>query len=1132
MVNYMILDVQCTDVLPKKLDRSFAHVGPDADEYLASVEAQEDDPRPWIILFTRSETGQSATFFVHGYKPWLRIVSLGPSTINVMGLLRAFCKVEPSEVSSQQERLPLFYGFEYDNHTRDRKVQTAYKIFGSSFQKVRRMELGLQKSNEILVTDTQTPQTVKVMNDLGLGPSQWFTVEKPFACDGRLSSSDFDYQCGVHDLKPVVLPTVAPLKLISFDAEMYSHDNGFPSVLRGDYTVAICATKMIYGNSELKRHAFIVGTLERTAQIQAKLTTDMVVVACDDPQDLFEKFRDYLVSEDPDIVTGWNIFGFDMPFLWDEYKQAHLDAKLRGSEWLHSQILRVANMTQSSEYDLGHSKWYSSQDLIGLAKERKKFKDARSLMDAMPMRHRKHLSKSSELPECVASEFRKQVRSVLCLAAEPTFGGPALLTDLRQKANALMERSAKSPYGPTGPQMNEKLSDDEIMALQFSQTIDKPKRVGVRRAEYMSKLVFERSTLQEKRMASAAKGDNTYYYWSGRCCVDLMQIIKDDKKLDENSLKFAAQTFLDPEYGKLDMTAIEIFKAWRLQDLDGLARMLDYCARDADIPIQLIQKLSYVPIWIEMSRVTFTPLQQVLNGGQQRKVYNLIAHFVHNKFALNKANASWPISTFGDDLDSDLEDEDVLKKVKPDYQGATVIDPVPGFYTDSVSTLDFESLYPSIMIHFNLCPSVFVPHTSSDWARLEALTNVLEAHTITHEILVGPETYDKFDRRYGFIKTVQGVIPQLLQHLLKARKVAKRAMNDATNEFDRAVQNGRQLALKVSCNSVYGFFGVSQKKGLLSCKPVAAVTTLKGRGFIDAAKTYVEAHYAGSKVLYGDTDSIMINWGHHVSVAQAYNFAEEASAAITALLRSGSVKGATRPMLDTATAAVTLANEKVYKPYLLIQKKNYAGYKWTLKGGIKKASTDDDFDRCIDMKGIDAVRRDRSKLIKDLTGSVLDALLLRGSIDSALEVLRTSLMSVANQDASLDLFVLSKSLKSTYATENQPHVQAWRRMILRGDPDIPEIGTRMPFVVIQKKGRAGPLYEKTEHPEYVRRAKLPYDAKYYIENAQDVIERLLGPTGLSTKVRSIFQDALAKADQKSSGTMSLMSFLTKKPRLE
>lgn len=47
--------------------------------------------------------------------------------------------------------------------------------------------------------------------------------------------------------------------------------------------------------------------------------------------------------------------------------------------------------------------------------------------------------------------------------------------------------------------------------------------------------------------------------------------------------------------------------------------------------MKLIQKLSYVSTWIEMSRVTFTSLSQVLNGGQQRKVFNVIARFVHNE---------------------------------------------------------------------------------------------------------------------------------------------------------------------------------------------------------------------------------------------------------------------------------------------------------------------------------------------------------------------------------------------------------------------------------------------------------------------------------------------------------------------
>lgn len=650
----------------------------------------------------------------------------------------------------------------------------------------------------------------------------------------------------------------------------------------------------------------------------------------------------------------------------------------------------------------------------------------------------------------------------------------------------------------------------------------------------MGRFVAEPSTLTEKRMASAAKGDNTYYIWSGRCCVDLMQVIKDDKKLEDNSLKFAAQTFLDPEYGKIDLSPAEIFKAYRTGDPAKMAAMVDYCARDADIPCLLIQKLSYVPIWIEMSRVTFTSLHDVLNGGQQRKVYNLLAHFVHNRYTLNKGLSGWPISTAADDDDSSSVDdigvvEDALKKRRPDYQGATVIEPTPGFYMEPVSTLDFESLYPSIMIHFNLCPSALCIHGPVKGF-------VCEDHTIRHAILTDAkaERYDEFDKTYTFVKNVQGIIPSLLQHLLKARKVAKRAMAAATDEFERSVQNGRQLALKVSCNSVYGFFGVAPSRGLLSCKPVAAVTTLKGRAFIEAAKQYVETTYTGSRVLYGDTDSIMIQWTaekDRVGVARAYQLAEEASAAITELLRSGSVEGASKPVLATAKAAVTLANEKVYWPYLLIQKKNYAGMKYLLKGG-RSAMSLEDFEHGIDMKGIDAVRRDRSKLIKSLSMSVLEALLVQRSLDTALAALRTALQDVAHQRAPMDWFVLSKSLKGTYASENQPHVQAWRRMALRGDADVPEVGTRMPYVITAAAhgAKAGPLYERAEHPEFVKSSKKHVCARYYLENAQDVIERLLVPTGLEAQVRAMFEDALMAAEHKSSGSMSLRAF--KRQKLE
>jgi DNA polymerase elongation subunit (family B) len=221
---------------------------------------------------------------------------------------------------------------------------------------------------------------------------------------------------------------------------------------------------------------------------------------------------------------------------------------------------------------------------------------------------------------------------------------------------------------------------------------------------------------------------------------------------------------------------------------------------------------------------------------------------------------------------------------------------------------------------------------------------------------------------------------------------------------------------------------------------------------------------------------------------------------------------------------VTLANEKVYRPYLLIQKKNYAAMKYTLKGG-HKADSLASFDLEMDMKGIDAVRRDRSKLVKSISENILQALLVKQDLSGALAGLQADLALVSSQQAPLDWFVLSKSLKGSYKSQNQPHVQAWKRMIARGDSDIPEIGTRMPYVITQPTmATTGPIYLRTEHPAFVIKNKIKYDSKYYLDNAQDVVERLLRPTGQQQKVAQIFIDALEQSEAKSSGSMSLLKF--------
>jgi hypothetical protein len=94
--------------------------------------------------------------------------------------------------------------------------------------------------------------------------------------------------------------------VLSFDAEMYSHDNSFPDPLNGDFAVAICASIMIYGTEGLQRHAFVV---HDSSKGQLRPTTDLKVYYCKDPSDtLRTNSGDLIVSEDPDTLNWMEYF--------------------------------------------------------------------------------------------------------------------------------------------------------------------------------------------------------------------------------------------------------------------------------------------------------------------------------------------------------------------------------------------------------------------------------------------------------------------------------------------------------------------------------------------------------------------------------------------------------------------------------------------------------------------------------------------------------------------------------------------------------------------------------------------------------------------------------------------------------
>ena len=85
-------------------------------------------------------------------------------------------------------------------------------------------------------------------------------------------------------------------------------------------------------------------------------------------------------------------------------------------------------------------------------------------------------------------------------------------------------------------------------------------------------------------------------------------------------------------------------------------------------------------------------------------------------------------------------------------------------------------------------------------------------------------------------------MPIILEELITARKQAKKELKEAKDPFVKAVLDGRQLALKISANSVYGFTGA--QVGQLPCLAISSSVTAFGRQMIEATKARVIEVYS------------------------------------------------------------------------------------------------------------------------------------------------------------------------------------------------------------------------------------------------------------------------------------------------
>jgi DNA polymerase elongation subunit (family B) len=554
---------------------------------------------------------------------------------------------------------------------------------------------------------------------------------------------------------------------------------------------------------------------------------------------------------------------------------------------------------------------------------------------------------------------------------------------------------------------------------------------------------------------------------------------------------------------KDDVTPKDIFRMTN-EGPASRAIIAKYCIQDCNLVHYLFNKVDVITDLVEMSKLCSVPMSFLIFRGQSIKLTSYVAKKCRENGVLMPC------------IDKGSNDDG--------YEGAIVLNPKCGLYLDDpVPVGDFASLYPSSMLSENLCPS------SKVWAKIYDLAGnlVLENGDKNFE---GIYIYDnipeyeyvdvRFDTYRWVRKTPKGkaekiksgykecrfaqplivngkeekaIMPSILQELLKARKDTRKLIPQTEDEFMKNVLEKRQIAYKVTANSLYGQLGA--KTSTFYEPDIAASTTATGRLLLTFAKKVVEECYADtdidtkygfvntkSEYVYGDTDSVFFKFnltdketGEKIVGEKALELSIEIA------------QKACHSVSQVLKQPHDFEYEKTYFPLCLLAKKKYAGIKYAFD--FRKGKRDE--------MGIVLKRRDNAPIVKDVYGGAIDILMKEKNIQNAIIYINKCLKELVDGNVPIEKLIITKSLRSFYKNpQGVAHKVLADRIGQREPGNKPTSGDRVPFVYIVNKELKKKVLqgEKIETPTFIKENNLKIDYSFYITN--QIMKPLLQLFGL------------------------------------
>jgi DNA polymerase-2 len=373
-------------------------------------------------------------------------------------------------------------------------------------------------------------------------------------------------------------------------------------------------------------------------------------------------------------------------------------------------------------------------------------------------------------------------------------------------------------------------------------------------------------------------------------------------------------------------------------------KLIEYNYKDSYLTTQIIEKLSLLKLMVQRSIITNTPLSKV-----KSPIASLDILYLKELHKLKKVAPT----------NRNFTDSNQI-------EGAYVINPKRGFYKD-IFVLDFQSLYPSIIMTFNIGP-----FSHEENGEIEAPNGA------------------KFSKK-------RGILPDLIERVYKERAIAKKEKNDI-----------KSYALKTTMNSFYG--AIASPKSRFYNRDIGGAITSFGRHIIQKAKQYVEER--GFKTIYGDTDSVFIKdiQKEFKSYEEKKKRGERIERELNDYFKKWVEEGfAQKNMLD-------IELEKIYDKFFIASKKRYVGY-------------DKEKDK-IQFVGMEAIRGDWTELARSFQVNLVNLIFQEKNKEEIEQYILDYIKKLERGEFDNQLVYRKKITKplSAYTKTTPPHVRAAREL--------------------------------------------------------------------------------------------------------